>query len=494
MFKSLRRWWQRRKENATKAIASGEQDIEAMQQSSEQASGEWVAYDEDLLERARTQWQFGDWESLASLQRDTLQHHPDRAKLALLAAAGHQQQGDMAAARQFAQIAKDWGASKKSISQVLIAGVYSTLASSFYITNNLSKTDQYSKKSLSIVSLHSENRLLHKARLLALHKDLEEKKNTIERNKSAYIVKAHTPCLSIVIPIYNNPIEQIESCLISIKDQTEKDFEVILVDDGSSINISTYKSILLNERNIKKIRLKDNLGPGPARNKGLSNSQGYYVRFIDADDTLPANSFSSLLNISNDSDLVRGSTIVKTSSKKHYDLCTHSEITNKKLFDLDQEIISKFLYGHTSALIKNSFLKENKIYYPNQRNSEDTKFLTACAFHANTVSATPEFVYKYIKNDLSISNHLNNIKNFDFFYNVFERWEFAFSLCSNEKQTSAISHSFKKACNNYISQVALRDFEKHLNIKEIERLESYIQSILSKNNLTNISTKEILEG
>lgn len=46
-----------------------------------------VPYDEKLLKRSRTQWKFGDWASLAALNRETLQHHPDRAKLALLAAA-----------------------------------------------------------------------------------------------------------------------------------------------------------------------------------------------------------------------------------------------------------------------------------------------------------------------------------------------------------------------------------------------------------------------
>lgn len=60
-----------------------------------------VLYDENLLERSRIQWQFGDWESLAKLERDTLQHRPDRAKLALLAAAGHLQQGNSQVARQF---------------------------------------------------------------------------------------------------------------------------------------------------------------------------------------------------------------------------------------------------------------------------------------------------------------------------------------------------------------------------------------------------------
>lgn len=88
---------------------------------------ELVPYDENLLERSRTQWQFGDWESLAKLERDTLQHHPDRAKLALLAAAGHQQLGNMAAARQFTRLAQDWGCSKKLVGQILIAGVHNTL-------------------------------------------------------------------------------------------------------------------------------------------------------------------------------------------------------------------------------------------------------------------------------------------------------------------------------------------------------------------------------
>ena len=66
-----------------------------------ESGGSVVPYDENLLEKARTQWQFGDWESLASLDRDTLQHHPDRAKLVLLAAAGRLQVGQDAEARQY---------------------------------------------------------------------------------------------------------------------------------------------------------------------------------------------------------------------------------------------------------------------------------------------------------------------------------------------------------------------------------------------------------
>jgi hypothetical protein len=86
-----------------------------------------MPYDEGLLERARTQWQFGDWTSLASLSRDSLQHHPDRAKLALLAAAGHQQSGDISAARSFVQLAQDWGCNSHLVAQILLAGVHNTI-------------------------------------------------------------------------------------------------------------------------------------------------------------------------------------------------------------------------------------------------------------------------------------------------------------------------------------------------------------------------------
>jgi len=165
MFKSLRRWWQRRKENTTNAIATSEQGIDAMQQPNEPTPSEWVAYDENLLERARTQWQFGDWESLATLSRETLQHHPDRAKLALLAAAGHQQQGDMAAARQFTRLAQDWGASKKLISQVLIAGVHNTLGRAAAVNSQQARAVRHFKSAISTANAGGDERLLAHARI-----------------------------------------------------------------------------------------------------------------------------------------------------------------------------------------------------------------------------------------------------------------------------------------------------------------------------------------
>lgn len=124
-----------------------------------------VPYDENLLERSRTQWQFGDWQSLADLNRETLQHHPDRAKLALLAAAGRLQIGLDAEGKQFMRLAKDWGVSKKLISQILIAGVHNSLGRAAAIGKQQDRAIQHFQNSIRMGTPGSEARLLATARI-----------------------------------------------------------------------------------------------------------------------------------------------------------------------------------------------------------------------------------------------------------------------------------------------------------------------------------------
>jgi len=129
------------------------------------ATSDVVPYDENLLERARTQWQFGDWESLAKLERDTLQHHPERAKLALLVAAGHLQTNNGAAARQFVRLAQEWGCSKKLISQILISGVHNSLGRAAAIAGYQNSALQHFRSAIAVGTPASEERLMTQARL-----------------------------------------------------------------------------------------------------------------------------------------------------------------------------------------------------------------------------------------------------------------------------------------------------------------------------------------
>lgn len=123
-----------------------------------------VPYDENLLERARTQWQFGDWRSLAALEREMLQHHPDRAKLALLAAAGCLQTDQLNQARQYLRLALDWGCSHRLISQILAAGVHNSLGRAAALAGQQARALKHFECSIVVGTPGSDANLLSQAR------------------------------------------------------------------------------------------------------------------------------------------------------------------------------------------------------------------------------------------------------------------------------------------------------------------------------------------
>lgn len=103
--------------------------------------------------------------------------------------------------------------------------------------------------------------------------------------------------ISIIIPVYN--VEKyIEATLVSIMNQTFKDYEIILVDDGC-----TDKSLYIAERTLRENLFKNylilketNSGQGVARNFGVDNASGEWVFFMDADDLLPVYALGELVN------------------------------------------------------------------------------------------------------------------------------------------------------------------------------------------------------
>ncbi len=103
-----------------------------------------------LLVQASTQWQTGDWHSLAKLQRDSLPNHPDRAQLALLAAAGRLQMGKDAEAKPFIRLAQEWGANKQHIAQMLITGVRRSLDRAAELGNQKQRAQRHFESAAAI--------------------------------------------------------------------------------------------------------------------------------------------------------------------------------------------------------------------------------------------------------------------------------------------------------------------------------------------------------
>jgi hypothetical protein len=141
-----------------------EESLEGVDSAEDETASEVVIYDENLYERARTQWQFGDWESLAQIEYESLIHHPQRARLALLVASAHQQRGDTDATREFTRLAQEWGASKKLVSQVLIAGVYNTLGKASALCGQQQRAIGHFEQSLRTAGDGGDVRLLAEAR------------------------------------------------------------------------------------------------------------------------------------------------------------------------------------------------------------------------------------------------------------------------------------------------------------------------------------------
>jgi hypothetical protein len=205
MFKALGHWLKQifgssqHDQPRVASLPQAESDSQMAEQfDSIDAASHLVPYDENLLERARTQWQFGDWQSLANLDRDTLQHHPDRAKLALLAAAGLLQTGQAAQARQYTRLAHDWGASKKLISQILVAGVHNSIGRAAAIGNQAQRALQHFERAISIgtpgsnVKSVTQARLQHQLSQLPLGLDGAKRLAAVMTNQPAAVTAAQT--------------------------------------------------------------------------------------------------------------------------------------------------------------------------------------------------------------------------------------------------------------------------------------------------------------
>jgi len=95
-----------------------------------------TAHDKHLIERSVTHWQFGDWASLLLIKQETIEQHPDRAKLALLVATANAQQGFTDVAREYAAMAKNWGCPREIIARILVAGTYNSVARAAALAND----------------------------------------------------------------------------------------------------------------------------------------------------------------------------------------------------------------------------------------------------------------------------------------------------------------------------------------------------------------------
>jgi len=138
--------------------------------------------------------------------------------------------------------------------------------------------------------------------------------------------------VSIIIPVYNHQ-KELRKCLESIGAQTFKDFEIIVVDDGSE------KEILVT-KNIKLIK-QEHLGSNVARNRGFKESKGEYLLFCDADIIMRKDCLQKMFDaLQKNPRALYAYSSFKFGFKKFV------------LWNFDAEKLKKMPYIHTTSLIR----------------------------------------------------------------------------------------------------------------------------------------------
>ncbi len=201
--------------------------------------------------------------------------------------------------------------------------------------------------------------------------------------------------ISIIMPMYNAS-EYILNCIDSIKSQTEKDFELIIVNDGSTDNSVEIVEMHCSEFDLKLIH-QANSGASAARNVGLKLARGEFICFVDSDDVLTPTALSDLyLRIKeSDSDLVIGrrgwiiDDVYEPNLELDSKVFSH-EITNCNVYEYP--VLLNVIAVH-SKLYRTQFLIDNELTFKEGISSEDFIFSYQVALLTDKIST-------FIKNEV----------------------------------------------------------------------------------------------
>jgi Glycosyltransferases involved in cell wall biogenesis len=230
--------------------------------------------------------------------------------------------------------------------------------------------------------------------------------------------------ISIIIPVYN--VEgYIENSMKSIFDQTFTDYELILVDDGSSDKSIEIVKKLIESHRFKKYEIitEKNSGQGVARNTGMLKARGEWIYFMDADDLLPRNALAVMQEVAEKSlaDMVfcgfefsKNGLINKEVNEYKTNLYTSKEIQLAYLLRKKKILVPGTLY-------RSKWLQKKEVVFPQLRFSEDVYFLWKAITKAQRVAEIDGCLYTYIvrKNSTMTSSKFSNIKkSYEEFYEL----------------------------------------------------------------------------
>lgn len=252
---------------------------------------------------------------------------------------------------------------------------------------------------------------------------------------------------SFIIPIYNTYISEIEKCINSILNQKLNNYEIILINDGSTNKeLNDYCKNELTKIPNLIYKYEKNSGSAVARNLGIKLARKDYIVFIDADDELEKDFFKKINNI-NLSDITVFDYCNVGNNKKTYFKNTKNLINNKS--DIYANIcfypgkMNDFMFGSIwGKIFSRKFINKNNILFiSNLRKAQDRVFMLHAISKTSDLKYYPILMYNYKLNQKSIT-HKMNLKMFDYYNYLYEEiLQFSKKEKLNNNETLFLSYN-----------------------------------------------------
>lgn len=284
---------------------------------------------------------------------------------------------------------------------------------------------------------------------------------------------------SIIVPVYNTE-QYLERCFNSILNQTYKNYEVIVVNDGST---DESLNIIHKYEEFKCIN-QINQGLSMARNNGIKKASGDYLIFLDSDDYIGDKLLEILSKTINDEDIIRFQLAT-------FDNCNnivkYNEQEFKKLYGAKSfSIISSFKYVENASLyaIKRSYWINENFKFKNNKIHEDFGIIPEVIFKANSVSCI-DYIgnYYYQRSDgiMGIKEYKKEVKkSFDVLEQGLEEIQNIKLIKCEEK--------YKDIFNNYI----VNSMIQKMKVLRGKDKEEYRQKLLN-NGLLNLLLNDTIK-
>lgn len=219
--------------------------------------------------------------------------------------------------------------------------------------------------------------------------------------KQTFLPIGDMPKISIIIPIYNAE-KYLDECLSSVLQQTYKDFEVIMVDDGSKDgSASICQAFAMSDPRFVYIH-KENGGVSSARNKGLDVARGEFISFVDSDDWISENYVETFLRYGTEADITFfGLTAIKVDGSireacpKDFKCSTRKE-AERMMHELRAGGLGNIFGWTCNKFFRSSIIASKEIRFDEQITFfEDELFTFDFCKHINSLHVVNKQLYFY---------------------------------------------------------------------------------------------------